>query len=104
MKSVETIQTSEEKAITTINQIASEEWMDTSGPIRGLLVSGKIAFAVSKSNVFNPNYEYIAPPGYHWATFNEFQKLYGPPYPVTSNGRIFNSNYGWSGSEGDTYN
>eukprot|EP00595_Chromulina_sp_UTEXLB2642_P000833 CAMPEP_0196765806 /NCGR_PEP_ID=MMETSP1095-20130614/13300_1 /TAXON_ID=96789 ORGANISM="Chromulina nebulosa, Strain UTEXLB2642" /NCGR_SAMPLE_ID=MMETSP1095 /ASSEMBLY_ACC=CAM_ASM_000446 /LENGTH=169 /DNA_ID=CAMNT_0042124669 /DNA_START=140 /DNA_END=649 /DNA_ORIENTATION=+ len=86
------------------------DWMDTSGPLGGNLKAGKISFAVSKSNVFQSNYEYTAPHGYHWATYDEFQKNYVVPSELTLssdnqciNGRIFQSNYGWRGPYGDTY-
>ena len=73
------------------------DWMDTSdecGGFRRSTWDTRIRYAVAKSNTWDKDFDYVCPPGWHWATVDEVQ-----PWLYTSNvgaGATYKGQCGWS--------
>ncbi|GMV39945.1 MAG: hypothetical protein AMXMBFR64_16610 [Myxococcales bacterium] len=74
------------------------DWMDTSdncGGFRQSLSDPDVFYAVSKSNIWNPNRTYTCPSGYHWATTAEGQARFNNVPAWNTN--TYHGQCGWSG-------
>lgn len=76
-------------------------WMDTSdncGGWRVSLADPNIAYAIAKSTIWNPTYDYQCPTGWHWATAAEYAaRKVANGNIVVSGQKAYHNQCGWSG-------
>ena len=72
------------------------DWMDTSDQCGGFRQSSwdtRVRFAVAKDNVWNKDFNYTCPAGYHWATTDEVRNWFNGP---NTGNYVYHNQCGWN--------
>ena len=76
------------------------DWMDTTDYCNGFRQSTwdpRFHFAVSKKNLWDKNFNYTCPGGYHWASTAEVDAAMPNSNPSEAPNYVYHNNCGWSG-------
>lgn len=88
---------SEHDAPELCGQDLMPDWMDTSdncGGFRQSTWDSRVRFAVAKDNIWDKDFEYTCPAGYHWATTEEAQWMFNGP---NTGVYTYHNQCGWDG-------